>query len=101
MPHFEAKHEMEEYLKKSGLSYTILRPVWYTENFLSKPYISSIEKGVLSMPLRPDRMLELVSAFDVGRIVAEAFTVPGKLSEREIDLAADRLTMEETMPARE
>jgi hypothetical protein len=27
-PHFEAKHEAEEYLKKSGLSCTILRPVY-------------------------------------------------------------------------
>ena len=95
VPHFESKHEVEEYLKKSGLSYTILRPVWYMENFTSKRYLPSIEKGVLSLPLRPDRTLELVSAVDVGRIIAEAFTVPDKLAEREIDIAADRLTMEE------
>lgn len=95
VPHFEAMREVEEHLKKSGLSYTILRPAWYMENFLSKRYMSSIEEGVLAMPLRPDRTLDLVSASDVGRIVAEAFTVSDKLSEREIDLAGDRLTMEE------
>lgn len=95
VPHLEAMGMVEEHLKRSGLSYTILRPAWYMENFLSKRYMSSIVKGVLAMPLRPDRTLDLVSASDVGRIVAEAFTVPDKLKEREIDLAGDRLTMEE------
>jgi uncharacterized protein YbjT (DUF2867 family) len=95
VPHLEAMGMVEEHLKRSGLSYTILRPAWYMENFLSKRYLSSIEKGVLAMPLRPDRTLDLVSAADVGRIVAEAFTVPDKFREREIDLAGDRLTMEE------
>lgn len=95
VPHLEAMGMVEEHLKRSGLSYTILRPAWYMENFLSKRYLSSIEKGVLAMPLRPDRTLDLVSASDVGRVVAEAFTVPDKFKEREIDLAGDRLTMEE------
>lgn len=95
VPHFDAKCEVEEYLKKSGLSYTILRPTWYMENFISKRYLPSIEKGTLCLPLRPDRTLELISAADVGRVVAEACTVPDKFREREIDLAADRLTMEE------
>jgi len=93
--HFDMKHQVEEHLKRSGLSYTILRPAWFMENFLSNRYFSSIREGVLSMPLRPDRTLELVSASDVARVAAEAFTVPDKLAEREIDLAADRLTMEE------
>lgn len=93
--HFDSKHQVEEYLKKSGLSYTILRPAWFMENFLSNRYLPSIKEGVLSMPLRPERTLELVSASDVARVAAEAFTVPDKLTERDIDLAADRLTMEE------
>ena len=95
VPHFESKRQVEEHLKRSGLSYTILRPAWYMENFLSNRYFSTLRDGVLSLPLRPDRTLELISASDVGRIAAEAFTVPDKLSEREIDLAADRMTMEE------
>ncbi|MEW6720439.1 MAG: NmrA/HSCARG family protein [Thermodesulfobacteriota bacterium] len=95
VPHFDAKCEAEEYLKRSGLSYTILRPTWYMENFVSKRFLPSIEKGVLCTPLRPERTLELISAADVGRVVAEACTVPDKFNGREIDLAADRLTMEE------
>ncbi len=95
VPHFDSKHQVEEHLKKSGLSYTILRPAWFMENFLTNRYFSTLRDGVLSLPLRPERTLELVSASDVARVAAEAFTVPDKLTEREIDLAADRLTMEE------
>jgi uncharacterized protein YbjT (DUF2867 family) len=95
VPHFEARHEVEEHLKNSGLPYTILRPVWFMENFISSRYRPSIEKGVLSTPLRPDRMLQMVSVHDVGRIVAEVFMKPGKFGEREIDIAGDQLTMDE------
>lgn len=95
VPHLDGKHEIEEHLKKSGLSYTILRPVWFMEHFSSPWYRPSIEKGVLSTPLRPDRPLQMVSIDDIGRIVAEVFTKPTKFAEREIDIAGDQLTMQE------
>jgi len=70
VPHFDSKHEVEEHLRGAGLSYTILRPVWFMENFASEWYRPSIEKGVLSSPLRADRPLQMVSVVDIGRIVA-------------------------------
>lgn len=95
VPHFESKYEVEEHLKESGLSYTILRPVWFMEHFASSWFRPSIEKGVLSAPLRPERPLQMVSVADIGRIAAEAFTKPMKFVGREIDIAGDQLTMEE------
>ncbi len=94
VPHFDGKYEVEEHLKKTGLPYTILRPVFFMENFLSDGYRPSIEKGVLTTPLAPDRVLQMVSVADIGRIVAEAFTIPMKFLEREIDIAGDQLPME-------
>jgi len=93
IPHFDSKYAVEEHLKNAGLSYTILRPVWFMENFASEWYRPSIEKGVLSTPLAADRPLQMVSVADIGRIVAEVFTKPMKFVGREIDLAADQLTM--------
>lgn len=93
IPYFDSKHEVEEHLKNSGISYTILRPVWFMEHFASPWFRPSIEKGVLSTPLRPDRELQMVSAADIGRIVAEVFTKPMKFVGREIDIAAEHLTM--------
>lgn len=93
IPHFESKYEVEKHLKKTGLKYTILRPVWFMENFASPWYRPSIEKGVLSTPLRPDRPLQMVSVADVGWIVADAFTNPSRYIGKEIDIAADEMTM--------
>jgi uncharacterized protein YbjT (DUF2867 family) len=94
VPHFDSKYAVEEHLKEAGLSYTILRPVWFMENFASEEwYRPSIEKGILSTPLSPDRPLQMVSVDDIGRMVAEVFTKPLKFVGREIELAADQLTM--------
>ncbi len=98
VPNFEAKHAVEEHLKRCGLSYTILRPAFVMED-LASDWCYSRERGVLHMPLRPDRTLGMISAADVGKVAATAFTVPDKLTEREIDLAADRMTMEEIAEA--
>lgn len=95
VPYFESKREVEEYLKQAGISYTILRPVWLMEHFASPWYRPSIEKGVLSTPLQPGRDLQMVSAVDIGRIVAEVFENSIKFVGREIDVAGDHLTMEE------
>ena len=94
IPHFDSKYEVERHLKKTGLQYTILRPVWFMENFASPWYRPSIEKGVLSTPLRPDRPLQMVSVADIGLIVADAFTNPSRYVGQEIDIAAEEMTME-------
>jgi len=95
VPHYESKREVEDHLKQAGVSYTILRPAWIMEHFASSWYRPSIEKGVLSTPLHPDRELQLVSAADIGRIAVEVFENPMKFVGREIDIAGDHLTMKE------
>lgn len=94
IPHFDSKHRVEQHLKKSGLPCTILRPVWFMENFASPWYLPSIEKGVISTPLRPDRPLQMVSVSDIGKFAAAAFTQPSKYIGQEIDIAGDELTMD-------
>lgn len=93
--HLDAMFDTEEHLKKSGLSYTILRPALYMEHILSGKMLSSPQEGVLDVPLSPDRRIDMVSATDVGRVVAEVFQVPGKFNGKEIDLSADRLSLNE------
>ncbi len=94
IPHFDSKYEVEKHLKRSGLAYTIVRPVWFMENFASPRYRPSIEKGVLSTPLHPRRILRMVSVGDIGRIVAHAFTNPSRTMGREFDVAGDEMDME-------
>ena len=95
IPHFDSKNLIEQHLKKTGLPSTILRPVWFMENFASSWYLPSIEKGVLSSPLRPDRPLQMISVSDVGKFAAMVFLNPTRFVGREIDIAGDELTMEQ------
>jgi uncharacterized protein YbjT (DUF2867 family) len=94
IPHFDSKYEVEKHLKKTGIPYTILRPVWFMENFASPWYLPSIEKGILSTPLHPRRQLQMVSVADIGKIVADAFTNPSRYLGKEFDIAGDEMNME-------
>ncbi len=94
IPHFDSKYKIEEHLKKSGIPYTILRPVWFMENFASPWYRPSIEKGIVSSPLHPKRPLQMISVADIGKIVADAFTNPSRYLGRALDIAGDEMAME-------
>ncbi len=97
IPHFDSKYLVEEHLKRSGLPYTILRPVWFMENFASPWFLPSIEKGLLSMPLDPARPLQMIATDDIGRFVAAAITRPSLFIGREIDIAGDELSMDQVL----
>jgi len=45
--------------------------------------------------MRPDTRLDLIDAADVGRFAAEVFMDPTRFQGRDIDLAAEALTMTE------
>jgi uncharacterized protein YbjT (DUF2867 family) len=92
VPHFESKWQVEQHLRKIGIPYTIIRPVFFMQNwqhFLREPILN----GTLPQPLDPDKPLQQVSVDDIGRIVARAFAKPDQWIGRELDLAGDELTM--------
>ncbi len=93
IPHFESKTRIEAIIKESGEPYTILRPVWFMENFASPWLYPSIGKGVLTTPLHPDRNLQMIALSDIGEFASEAFIRPLEFLGEEIDLAGDQLTM--------
>ena len=93
IPHFESKARVESYVKQTGQDYTILRPVWFMENFSSPWLYPSIEKGVLSTPVLPDRKLQMIALSDIGEFASEAFLRTEEFAGKEIDLAGDELTM--------
>jgi uncharacterized protein YbjT (DUF2867 family) len=95
IPHFESKARVESFLRQTGQECTILRPVWFMENFTSPWLYPSIEKGVLSTPVLPGRKLQMIALGDIGEFASEAFLRPKEFIGEEIDLAGDELTMEE------
>jgi uncharacterized protein YbjT (DUF2867 family) len=93
IPHFESKWKIEEHLRQSGLPYTILRPVYFFENWnWLRP---QIEQGILPQPLSPDRKLAQIAVDDIGFFAAEAFEHRDKWLNQAIDLAGDELSMKQ------
>lgn len=93
IPHFESKFQIEEYIRASGLPYTILRPVFFLYNYnRMRPMI---ESGTISMPLSPETKLQQLSEDDYGKMVAEVFERPADFLKREIEVASVEMTMTE------
>lgn len=95
IPHFESKARVERAIEETGQPATILRPVWFMENFEAPWLLPSIQRGVLSTPLLPDRKLQMVALGDIGEFASEALMRPGDFIGKKIDLAGDALTFPE------
>lgn len=92
IPFFDSKAQIEDYLRDSGLSFTIVRPVYFMDQFMSTPMREKIMDGELYFPLGAEIPLQLVSVDDIGKFVAHLFGKPEEFSSVEIDIAGDELT---------
>jgi uncharacterized protein YbjT (DUF2867 family) len=93
IPHFESKWEVEEHVREIGLPYTILRPVFFMQNW--EWMREHILGGTLAQPLDPDKPFQQVAVEDVGAFAAIAFEDPDRWIGREVDLAGDEQNMTE------
>jgi uncharacterized protein YbjT (DUF2867 family) len=91
IPHFDSKFRIEEHLRGTGMRYTILRPVFFMENWLGMR--QSIENGEIALPLDPETRLQMIAVDDIGGVVAAAFERAGKWQGRAFELAGDELSM--------
>ena len=93
IPHFDSKWKVEQHIRQIGLPATILRPVWFMENFTT--FAKPSAEGVLILPMKPSRKLAMVALKDIGEFGAAAFLRPNDFLGQAIDLAGDDLTMPE------
>ena len=93
IPHFESKWEVEEHVRQLGLPYTILRPVFFMQNW--EWTREMILGGTLAQPLDPDKPFQQVAVEDVGAFATIAFERPDEWIGLEVDLAGDEQTMPE------
>ena len=93
IPHFETKWQIEQYIHSLGLSWMVLRPVFFMDNFTSPTLKSSILDGTLPLPLPPDRALQMIAVSDIGAIAAQCFSKGAECFAQAYDLAGDELTM--------
>lgn len=97
IPHFESKYKIEEYIRKIGLPYTILRPVFFFYNY--DMMRESIDNGTLVQPLDPDTKLQQISEEDYGKMVAHVLGNPNMFKRIEIEVASAAMTMKQVAAA--
>jgi uncharacterized protein YbjT (DUF2867 family) len=95
--HFDSKWEIEKHVRQNELPYTILRPVFFMQNW--EMMRDQILDGTLAQPLDPDKPLQQLNVEDLGAFAAMAFENPDEWIGREVDLAGDELTMPEAAEA--
>jgi len=96
IPHFENKWRVEEKVRSLAFPFhTIIRPVFFMENFASPMFKPEIEKGNLAVGMKPDRKLQMIAVQDIGKYGLWIFENYEKLNGKAIDLAGDDITMTE------
>ncbi|KAH7141422.1 nucleoside-diphosphate-sugar epimerase family protein [Dactylonectria estremocensis] len=97
VPHFASKHQIEHHLidkaKGTDMSWTILRPVAFMENFVpgfaGKGFATAWREAIKSRPL------QLVATDDIGVFAANSLLEPQRYASQSISLAGDELTFKQ------
>ncbi|TDL18495.1 NAD(P)-binding protein [Rickenella mellea] len=89
-----AKVKIERHIRSlDGLSWTILRPAFFMENFDGA--VGTITSTVLRCGLKPDTKLMLLSGEDMGPVAHAVFEAPDEHAGKCISIIGDSLTSKE------
>ena len=99
IPHFESKYLIEKHVRAAGIHATILRPVFFMENFAAAGPREVAGALVLRMALSPGTRLQMIAAADIGVFAALAFEGREGIAGQSLEVAGDELTMSEVAAA--
>lgn len=94
IPHWESKNVIEEYIKKSGIPFAIIRPASFFENYFIHDIRKRIKKGTLTMPVKKHVDQQFISAEDAGKIFALVFANKNEYIGKTISIAADQMNLQ-------
>lgn len=93
IPHFESKYEVEKEIRRSGVPFTIVAPVFFMENFVGDWLAAGIAQGSISMALPASRRLQQIAVADIARFAVLVLERRDSFIGKRIDIASDELTM--------
>src|SRR5258705_4921549 len=70
IPHFDSKYEVEKEIRRSGVPFTIVAPVFFMDNFLADWMAADIAKGRIALALPSTRRLQQIPVVDIARVSA-------------------------------
>ncbi|MFI7610905.1 NmrA/HSCARG family protein [Nonomuraea terrae] len=91
--HFETKAEIEAHIDAIGVPATVLRPVFFMENWLYMVPEAENGERVGSIALDADASLQMIALVDIGRIAADAFDKPAEFIGKKMEIAGDELSV--------
>jgi uncharacterized protein YbjT (DUF2867 family) len=91
IPHFESKLQIEEYLKASSMTWTIIGPAAFMDDFNESWYKQSLDHGKLSIVMPADMPLQFICSQDIGAFAALVISYPDRFSGKRIDIAGDEI----------
>jgi uncharacterized protein YbjT (DUF2867 family) len=92
IPHFDSKFEVEKEIRRSGVPFTIVAPVFFMENFLADWMLAGIAQGAIAMALPATRRLQQIAVADIAQFTALVIERRGSFLGQRIDIASDELT---------
>lgn len=95
IPHFDSKAVVEEHLRRSGLEYSIVAPVFFMENLLAPWITAAFSKGVFAMGMAPDRKLQIISVPEIAEFTTLVVERPGSFHGKRTNIASDEATPQE------
>lgn len=84
--HIKAKVILENYVKQSGLNYTILRPSAFFENLDDTANWNPLKKG--SVSFLSEKECKFCSTYDIGRVAAIVFANPQEWHNKSLDIVS-------------
>jgi uncharacterized protein YbjT (DUF2867 family) len=96
VPHFDSKHEIEQYLQAVRVPYTVVCASFFMDNLLGGAWLEGLRRGVLPLPLSPGRKLQQTAKSDLGRFVRVVLEGGAAFHGQRICIASDELTPIET-----
>ena len=82
--HIKAKVVLEDYVKRSGLNFTILRPSAFFENLDDADNWNPLKKGRVSF--LSDKKCKFCATYDIGRAAAVVFSNPQAWYGKSLDI---------------
>lgn len=93
IPHFDSKYEIEQHIRSLSLPSTILRPVFFMENFSTPETRAAALNGMLSLPLPATTSLQMIAVDDIGALAAIAFKNERMFLGKAMEIAGDEMTL--------
>ena len=93
IPHFDSKFEVEKEIRRSGVPFTIVAPVFFMENFLADFMMAGLAQGSIAIAVPATRRLQQISVANIAQFTALVIERRDGFLGKRIDIASDELTL--------